>query len=184
RLYRQRRDGEPASALARARRGDLPRLALGEAGLSGFARPCETTTAVPPHHARRGPRILSRGLYYIVSESVDRAAHCRRTTRQRRRARSGAHAGSRRGISALAALSEADRGAVRGSQGLARLAALQAARPRAGATGSVLDRLGPESETSGEELVARGATNMNGRPMAGSPAPRRGRELMRGISAA
>src|ERR1700730_18528257 len=124
RLHRQRRHGESPPDLARARRGDLPGRDLGEGRLSGAARPGAPAAAVPPGDPRRRQGLLSRGLHRRRPRARRRTPHRRRPARERPGARARAHAGPRRRLPSVAALSEADRGAVWRSQGLARAEAI------------------------------------------------------------
>src|SRR5262252_10134023 len=82
-----------------------------------------------------------------------------------------------RRLSPVSAVPQADRRAVRGRQGLARLTTLPAARPPPRATGGLPDRLGTQSQAAREGQRAGAAARMRHAPMAQRGGPQRRTKL-------
>jgi hypothetical protein len=92
-----------------------------ETRLSGAARPRPPAPGIQAHDRRRGQRLLPRRLHRGDVRTRHRASYRGRAARKRCRSRASAHARARRRLSAVAAMPQAHRRAVRGRQGLEAL---------------------------------------------------------------
>src|SRR5215831_10844688 len=154
RLHRECADGESAPRVARPRRRDLSLERLGNQRVPGLAAPRAPAAALHSAHAGCRQGLFQRSVHRGSAQARRRAPCGGRRSEPSPGAHPGPDASARTRLPAVATLPEENRRAVRRGQRLAWPAAVPTPRPGACPPGDLLDRLGPQSQTSRSDPTA------------------------------